>query len=234
MCTQMRSRIPYIRCSGPGARTSCSPRIRNQWKKLAKAYWKVRPVRQRVLESVRCMRANEPRVQRMQVHNRSGCWLLLVNQHLLRNGRLCSHNRSCCSPSCPIAPAAGCCWQSAVWAGARTCSHNRSCCSPSCTVAPAAASRVGGTSSGRKLEHVCRCTIAPAAGCSLYPASAPERRLCSHNRSCCSPSCTVAPAAGCSKPQSLLLLVAGSQTCGRELERAGGVWRRSSCSQAVC
>ena len=32
---------------------------------------KVRPVRQHVLESVRCMRANERRVQHVQVHNRS-------------------------------------------------------------------------------------------------------------------------------------------------------------------
>ena len=66
----------------------------------------------------------------MQVHNRSGCWLLLVSsicsgtalvlaQSLLLLAEL--HSRSCCwLLEATIAPAAGC-WQPDVWAGARTC-----------------------------------------------------------------------------------------------------------------
>ena len=54
-------------CRGPHDKTAHGTNGKN----LQERGKKVRPVRQHVLESVRCMRANERRVQHVQVHNRS-------------------------------------------------------------------------------------------------------------------------------------------------------------------
>ena len=47
---------------------------------------KVRPVRQHVLESVRCMRANERRVQHVQVHNRSCVHAARISKRAMHGG----------------------------------------------------------------------------------------------------------------------------------------------------
>ena len=59
---------------------------------------KVRPVRQHVLESVRCMRANERRVQHVQVHNRSCVHAARISKRAMHGGmkRNCTHVSAHC------------------------------------------------------------------------------------------------------------------------------------------
>ena len=59
---------------------------------------KVRPVRQHVLESVRCMRANERRVQHVQVHNRSCEHAARISKRAMHAGmkRNCTHVSAHC------------------------------------------------------------------------------------------------------------------------------------------
>ena len=69
-------------------------------KKLQERGREVRPVRQHVLESVRCMRANERRVQHMQVHNRSCVKAARISKramHLSKTRKVHACERSACN-----------------------------------------------------------------------------------------------------------------------------------------
>ena len=55
-------------------------------KKLQERGREVRPVRQHVLESVRCMQANERRVQHVQVHNRSCVHAARISKRAMHGG----------------------------------------------------------------------------------------------------------------------------------------------------
>ena len=69
-------------CPGPHDKTAHG----TNGKKLEERGKKVRPVRQHVLESVRCMRANERRVQHVQVHNRSCVHAARISKRAMHGG----------------------------------------------------------------------------------------------------------------------------------------------------